>query len=316
MIEDLVVRVESGEDAVVEELADRAAADPAALAPYLLRLLDAGAFWRLGVLYRGADEDFQREVVARIESGTHDGSHMLAYLLAQTRGPVVEEAFRRWMQSPPPGPDFDLHQRGVAALIRDGGWEFSADGVRELCGTSAYRLVQGPDGDRAEGTCPWCGSSLWAALDVDTAAPKVGDALAHTGWRGRLRIVTCHFCSCFGTTYAEVTADGGTGWSAHNVRPEFLPRVKPEEPPLSYFAPEEQRSTPYLSSAWERGGSTLGGCPDWIQNPAYPDCPDCGKAMDYVGLIGGADLHEYGEGAYYLFLHTPCRLAAIEYQQS
>ncbi|MEU8802308.1 hypothetical protein [Spirillospora sp. NPDC048819] len=316
MIEELVARVESGDDAVVDELADRAAADPAALAPYLLRLLDAGAFWRLGVLYRGADEDFQREVVARIESGTGHRSYMLPYLLAQTRGPVVEEAFRRWMRSPPPGPDFDPYRRGVAALIRDGGWELSADGVRELCGTGAYRLVPGAAGDRADGTCPWCGSPLWTALDVDTADPRVGDALAHTGWRGRLRVVTCHFCSCYGTTFTEVTAGGDANWSARNVRPEYLPGGRPEEPPSTRFAPGDRQATPYLSSAWERGGSTLGGCPDWIQDPAYPDCPGCGKAMDYVGLVGGADLHEYGEGAYYLFLHTPCGLAAVEYQQS
>lgn len=315
MIEDLVGRVEAGEDAAVEELADLAAAGPAAVAPYLLRLLDAGALWRAEVLYRGADEDFQREVVARIDSGADQRPAMLGYLLAQTRGRVVEEAFRRWTQAPPPG-DFDPLQRGAAALARDGGWEPTADGVRELCGSSAYRLVPGPGGDRPEGTCPWCASPLWTALDVDTADAKAGVALAHTGWSGRLRIVTCHFCTCFGTTYAEVTEDGDARWSARNVRPDFLPAVRPEEPPLVGFAPGERRPTPYLSSAWNREGSTLGGCPDWIQGPAYRDCPNCDRAMDYVGLIGGADLHEYGEGAYYLFLHAPCGLAAVEYQQS
>jgi hypothetical protein len=35
VIEEMVARVESGDDAVIEELADRAAADPVALAPYL-----------------------------------------------------------------------------------------------------------------------------------------------------------------------------------------------------------------------------------------------------------------------------------------
>ncbi|MGR7001652.1 hypothetical protein ACU686_32495 [Yinghuangia aomiensis] len=30
----------------------------------------------------------------------------------------------------------------------------------------------------------------------------------------------------------------------------------------------------------------------------------------------GADLGEYGEGAWYVFLHAPCGLAAVEYQQS
>ncbi|TDB97923.1 hypothetical protein [Actinomadura sp. 7K534] len=315
MIEDLVARVEAGEDAAVEELADLAAADPAAMAPYLMRLLDAGAVWRADVLYRAADGDFQREVVARIDSGAHQRSDQLGYLLAQTRGPVVEEAFRRWAQAPPPG-DFDPFQRGAAALARDGGWELTADGVRELCGSAAYRLVPGADGDRPKGTCPWCESPLWTALDVDTADAKVAAALAHTGWRGRLRIVTCHFCTCYGTTYVDVSEGGDAGWSAHNVRPDYLPGMGPEAPPLVGFAPGEQRPTPYLASAWAREGSTLGGFPEWIQDPAFRDCPSCERAMDYVGLIGGADLHDYGEGAYYLFVHAPCGLAAVEYQQS
>lgn len=316
VIEGLVARVESGDDTVVEELADLAAADPGALTPYLLRLLDAGVFWRLWVLYRGADGEFQRAVVARIESGRAESSAMLAYVLAQTRGRAAEDAFRRWMRSPPQAPDFDPYQRGVAALVRDGGWELSVDGIREFCGTSAYRLVPEQGGDRAEETCPWCASALWTALDLDTADPRVDDALAHTRWRGRLRIVTCHICSCYGTTYAEVTADGGARWSAHTERPEYLPDGGPEGPPLVRFTPGERRSTPYLASAWDRDGSTLGGSPDWIQDPTYPDCPNCGKAMDYVGLVGGSDLFEYGEGAHYLFLHTPCGLAAVEYQQS
>lgn len=37
--------------------------------------------------------------------------------------------------------------------------------------------------------------------------------------------------------------------------------------------------------------------------------------MDYVGLIGGADLDEHGEGAYYLHVHQPCGFAAVNYQQ-
>ncbi|TDC70811.1 hypothetical protein E1200_04180 [Actinomadura sp. GC306] len=315
MIDDLVGRAEAGDDAAAEELADLAAADPAALTPYLLRLLDAGVLWRAEVLYRGADEGFQREVAARIDSGEHQGAHRLAYLLAQARGPVVEEAFRRWTQAPPPG-DFDPLQRGAAALARDAGWELTADGVRELCGPTAYRLALEPGKERPEGTCPWCESPLWTALDVDTADAKVAAALAHTGWRGRLRIVTCHFCTCYGTTYAEVTADGDARWSARNVRPDFLPGPAPEEPPLVGFAAGEQRATPYLSSAWDREGSTLGGWPDWIQESCYPDCPSCTEAMDYVGLVGSADLHDYGDGAYYLYLHAPCGLAAVTYQQS
>ena len=72
----------------------------------------------------------------------------------------------------------------------------------------------------------------------------------------------------------------------------------------------------YTASAWYKGGSTLGGRPQWIQELAFPDCPACTTAMDYVGMACGADLYEHGEGAYYGFIHAPCRLVAVEYQQS
>lgn len=309
-------RAEAGDDAAVDELADIAAADPGALTPYHVRLLDAHVFWRPDVLYRGADEHFQRTVVDRVESGASDATTRLVHVLAQTRGAVAEDAFRRWTQSPPPVPDFDPFDRGVATLVRDGGWELAADGARELCGAAAYRLVPEKGDDRAEGTCPWCAGSLWVALDVDTADPKVADALAHTGWQGRLRIVTCHLCSAYGTAYCEVTQDGGATWSAHNERPEYLPEGIFGELPQVRCTPGERRPTPHHASAWEGEGSTLGGSPDWIQDPDYLTCPKCGKSMDYVGLVNGADLYEYGEGAHYLHLHAPCGMAAVNYQQS
>ncbi|WP_030334693.1 hypothetical protein [Micromonospora parva] len=66
----------------------------------------------------------------------------------------------------------------------------------------------------------------------------------------------------------------------------------------------------------ESGASTLSGWPDWIQDAEHADCPGCGQPMDYVGLIGGAELDDYGEGAYYLHLRQPCGFAAVNYQQS
>jgi hypothetical protein len=69
-------------------------------------------------------------------------------------------------------------------------------------------------------------------------------------------------------------------------------------------------------SAWHEGCSTLCGHPDWIQDAEFVDCPGCGQPMDYAGMVVGADLDEYGEGAYYLHVHAPCGFAAVNYQQS
>ncbi|MCW3839072.1 hypothetical protein ONA70_03045 [Micromonospora yasonensis] len=144
--------------------------------------------------------------------------------------------------------------------------------------------------------------------------PRVAAALAHTGWQGRLRPTTCHLCSCYTTLYVQVTPDGGAVWSPQNTPPSWLPRST-EDPPTLLPAVGPRRATPYQASAWHEGGSTLGGHPQWIQDAEHVGCPACGEPMDYVGLVGGADL-DFGEGAYYLHLHAPCGLAAVNYQQS
>jgi hypothetical protein len=312
VIPEWVEQAAEEDDEAIEALTAQAVLDPASLTPYLFRLLEAEVYWPQA-LYRAAGENFQRELVTRIDAG-HERLYALLLILGHTRGPVAEQAFRRWLSQPPPG----AGELGVevAEFCRSGGWDIRSGGVHELCGADAYRLVLRHD-ERAwtKGVCPWCASSLWTALDVDTADPQVAEAVAHTGWRGRLRIITCYFCSCYGTTYADVTPLGGMGWSLRTTRPEYLPTAA-EEPPRLRFTLGERRPTPYAGSAWERGGSTLGGHPDWIQDPAYPYCAACGEVMDYVGLVQCSDVDEFGEGSSYLFLHSGCRLAAVVYQQS
>jgi hypothetical protein len=314
VLAELVDRAVGGDPDAAEVLGERAAVDPAVLAIYLPRLFDAGVYHPYS-LYWAADDDLQRQVVAAIEAGAGSGLKLnrLLLVLAHTRGPVAAAALRRWRDHPPRGMD-KLHVN-AADYAYEGGWEIGPDNTRELCGQAAYALV--PDGEQqpvADQTCPWCGSPLWAVLDVDTADTDVAAALAHTGWTGRLRIVTCHKCACFQTIFAEITGDGTARWSAHSHRPDYL-HEGAEAPPTTRLLPDGRRPSAYLASAWNRGGSTLGGHPDWIDDAYYPACPGCRTSMHYVGLANGADLYD-GEGAYYLFIHTPCQLAAVTYHQS
>ncbi|MEO3875871.1 hypothetical protein ABGB18_44430 [Nonomuraea sp. B12E4] len=305
MIAELVDRVLSGDDDAVWELGGEAEDDPVALRPYLRRLLDADMYLP-ETLFRAADEDLQREAVARLDAGA--GEQWLITVLTATRGPVVEAAFRRWRSQPPPGIDVDL----VRGLQRYG-WDFDADGrALRVCGTTAYRLVPEEGASTAAGTCPWCQSRLWTLLDVDTADPAAGDALAHSGWQGRLRIVACCPCSTYADIFTEVTPEGGAAWSTHTVPPGYLNELVLEamEPPPARFTPGERRPGLYLAGDGE-GRSTLGGRPDWIQDPDYPVCPGCGQVMTYVGALAGADVAESGAGVHYLFLHAPCGLAGV-----
>lgn len=43
------------------------------------------------------------------------------------------------------------------------------------------------------------------------------------------------------------------------------------------------------SQEYPRGGDKLGGWPAWVQSIEKPDCPDCGRPMDYVLQIDSED---------------------------
>ncbi|MEU8158677.1 hypothetical protein [Micromonospora parva] len=317
MIEELIGRAADGDDDAIEELTGIGAADPRRLSPYHASLLDLDLLWP-ATLYRAANADVVSRVIEQIDGGrTPDQLNHLLLILAHSGHPLAERALRRWSTQPPAGAD-DLHV-GVLSYALEGGWTIGPDGNRrDLCADLAYRWVMrdGPaPADRP--ACPWCTSPLWVAADLDTTDPTIRAALAHTGWSGRLVIETCHFCACYTTLYSRVTPAGTTDWWADNIRPSYLGGdVGPEDPPTLLPVPGPALASPYQASAWNEGGSTVGGRPDWIQDAEHPDCPGCGEPMDYLGLIGGADLDEVGEGAYYLHLHQPCGFAAVNYQQS
>lgn len=313
MLEELIERAAADDDDAIEELTEIAGSDPERLRPYLGRLLDAGVLWP-GTMYRAADADVVSRVVALVDSGERaDTLGHLLLVLAYSRHPLAYDAMRRWIDRPPAGADA-LHV-GMAEYAQEGGWTIDPDGSRrDVCGELAFEWHLRPaEAPGFNPECPWCSSPLWTAADLDGTEP----GLAHTGWTGQLRFRTCHFCACYDTLFSQVTPDGGSTWWAGNTRPSYLQVGSvPEEPPTLLPVVGPARDNPFQASAWSRGGSTLGGHPQWIQDAEHPACPGCGLIMDYVGLIGGADFDDYGEGAYYLHVHAACGFTAINYQQS
>jgi hypothetical protein len=308
-------------DDIEQALADAARQRPEALTGHLGALAAVQVFWP-PALYRAADDTTRAWLVDAIDAGDVDNLNHALLALAHAGGTVAEDAFRRWASQPPPGAD-ELYVPPDAYTM-EGGWTLApVRGIRPLCGVPAYALasVEGAADNvaslatRVDEPCPWCGSPLWTVLDVDTADERVAAALAHAAWSGRLSVVACYFCACYAPLYCAIDADGHATWARGNQRPEYLGNADPEEPDTVALSIGAQRLSPYLASAWSSGGSTLGGHPDWIQDAEYPTCLSCGQAMSYVGLLGGADLSD-GEGAYYLFVHTPCRVGAVSYQQS
>lgn len=317
MIEEQVRAAGAGDQSALEELVEIAAASPVRLSEWTGSLFDAGVLWPPS-LYRAAGVEVVRRVVEVVDSGSRaDELNWLLLIVAHAPGPEAEAALRRWQEHPPVGVD-RLHVDALG-YARTAGWVIDPDGVRrELCSPTAYQLVMEEvplmTSNRA---CRLCASPLWRIADFETGDAAVREVLARTGWSGRLRIDTCYFCSCYSPLFVRVTPGGEPEWWEGNSRPSYLPDVSgPEDPPTLRPVVGQLRPSPFQASAWGKGGSTLGGFPDWIQDYEYVDCPDCGQSMDYLGLVAGADLESYGEGAYYLHLHAPCGLAAVNYQQS
>src|SRR4051812_42139340 len=132
MIPQLVDRILSGDEDAAWELEDETEDDPVVLRPHLSRLLDADVYLP-ETLFREADDDLQREAVARVDAGSPN--FWLVTMLTATHGPVVEAAFRRWLKEPPPG----IEAETLAYWLRRYGWDFEADGrARKIRGTTAY----------------------------------------------------------------------------------------------------------------------------------------------------------------------------------
>lgn len=317
MIEELIRRAAAGEFAAEYELEQLATETPAALTPHLPDLLAADS-WFPPKLYRTAGDDLQQAVVTMIDEGASDLNALLL-ILAHTRGPVAENAFRRWREQPPPG----AHELfiGPADYMVEGGWMLDDGRARELCGRTAYALR--PDPERtveppAQGECPWCRAPLWTVLDVDTGDRRVAEALAHTGWNGRLRIVTCQGCYAYTTLYSTVSPDGRSGLSDHSAAPVRV--LDDQSPPETLRkVPGELLTDPGMSAGgWDMTVPSIGGYPEWIGDAEYPACPACARTMDYIGMEEAQDPQgePITEGTTYLFLDASCGLAATIYQQT
>lgn len=287
------------------------------LTPHLPDLLAAGILYP-AKLYRTAGDDMQRAIVTMIDDGASELNALLL-ILAHTRGPVAENAFRRWQEQPPPGAN-ELFI-GPADYTPEGGWILENGQARELCGRTAYSLE--PDPDRtveppAQGECPWCRAPLWTVLDIDTGDRRVTQALAHTGWSGRLRIVTCQGCYAYTTLYSTVSPDGRSGLSDHCAEPVRI--IDDQSPPATLRkGPGRLLTDPGMSAGgWDMTTPSIGGHPEWIDDAQYPTCPLCARTMDYIGLEQAQDPDgdPIAEGTTYLFLDAPCGLAATIYQQT
>jgi hypothetical protein len=325
----LIRRAEQGEEAAVAALAEiaRFSMDDRLLRRFVASI-DSGVAglpgWLALSALEGSDDGpgcFARDVAARWLAAPPAALGMSAWELAEA---LRSRGMGPGLLAELVGPDF------VWVIPEAARGQYSSVALPLAPNNSESRPVATHSVSvEPNAVCRWCSSPLWLALDLDTADPvdsrtaaAVTEAIAHTGWRGRLQLATCAVCVCDVAmiVFTEVRPDGTGQWSPHNTTKLLLwePQTRHQTPPrtLSADASHGFCATPFQADAWHRRGSALGGAPNWIQSDDTPECPGCGEPMPYLGMISAVDADPRCEGGFYFFLHATCGIAATIHQQS
>jgi len=294
---------------------------PGSLKSHHKRLVEKRMLY-FGVIYHGADTGIADELISLLDDDDHRNHALVA--MAWIGDESVQSAFAKRREHPPSWaaslyvpPEHYAHQ---------GGWELTPEGTcRNLFQQMAVPLVS-PSTEDASGmsvrtgiegddSCPWCSRRLTQLLvfeDISEFVPCHGC--------GQAVILTCDVCSCYGTVFGAMD-EGRPVWHSKNERPEYLPDdasdwgAFPKEPLVL-----SGQTRHFLEAAdWSMlpgvKFSQVGGIPTWVQDAAYPTCPDCSTTMQFVGQISNEDF-DNGEGIYYCHHCLDCDVTATSYQQT
>ncbi len=286
-----------------------------------------------GILFKDASVEARDQLLNRVEYDKDNRNHLLL-ALAWIGDEQIVRRFREWRESPPPWveelyvtPDTYTHEAG---------WKLNEDGEREnLFHEFSYAIeklkeVEDSSNEASEPltlltesshTCQWCGSKMTTLLDFKVSHPTFL-FLSMSG--ERLKLETCVICSCYGVMYMDVDSNGESRWSTYNQRPDYLPVFNNADydnqhlTVSKFFRIASKSRNSYYAAHWtlEPTVSQVGGHPTWIQDAEYPVCPCCFKRMIFFSQLDWGEVVKYGEGIYYMFICSDCRITATSFQQS
>jgi hypothetical protein len=287
----------------------------------LSRLITNGRMWP-SLAFRRASAEMRDELLRRAENNAENPTPILL-ALAWIGDSKVVDCFAQWRRNPPVWAD-RLHIP-PEDYSREAGWELTShDTRRDLYFQDCYGLKnepsKSPESFRAiqerNDRCPWCSSKLTNLFEIDLAACGLQ---ARGCERSQIRVPTCEVCTAFGTVLGGVDGNGKEVWSAKNVRPDYLPddsgswgRLPQDSLCIAERRSALQAADQFLPTTF----SQLGGHPTWIQDAAYPRCPECSETMMFLAQVDHADIEKYSEGTYYAFICIGCVATATAYQQT
>jgi len=277
------------------------------------------------LIFKDASSEVINNLLNRLNHDSENRNHLLS-ALAWSGSEEVTRIFSSWLSNPPSWSS-DLY---IPAhdYSKEAGWELTSSGkVRKLYFERCYPLLPVEKGTlnpslntctQAQSSCKWCGSKLTNLLDIDLS----GEAFKFMGLSGdRLKLTTCEVCSCYSESlFMNFDTQGNSSWSEFNHQPEYLPDDADDwerMPTDSFTLSTKARSANYAANEFlPTSFSQIGGMPTWVQDSAYPSCPNCQKTMTFVAQIANEEIEKYGEGTYFMYVCGDCNISATNYQQT
>jgi hypothetical protein len=273
-------------------------------------------------IYRDATPAVRETLIARLMDPECKEANDLLCCLAIAGGVDVLAAFRRLEKDPLPWSKNLYVPPSIYAYA--GGWTFDAEGDRiELNYGVCFPVLPGDKhADHAvlvaspsAETCPHCGSRLIDIMTIDGRDSR----LAFLGLNGVVRIPLCPECATMcERTIIRYELDGGSSLEMVE-RAEYSNRKMSEdeyaEMTAKNFTLEKQPESLFYAQGCD-DCVTIGGVEDWIQDPQYDACPDCGKLMRYFASVPWSALSDYSEGTLFLEICQDCRVIIAFHQQT
>ncbi|MES2657738.1 MAG: hypothetical protein V4689_03920 [Verrucomicrobiota bacterium] len=284
--------------------------------------LDVKHVWP-SVTFRNAGPSIRDRILDGIERRDLNMNHALR-AIAWIGDDTVQRKLAGWKKEPPQWRK--ALRVGPAEYAKVGGWELLGHHRRSLCYDQCLALEKTEDLSQAsevhllterDEACPWCGDRLVHLLEIPASRPEFA-FLKFVG--AILPVLTCERCTCWsGHLFAQVSDNGLTALHPANQK-SHLPTQTDfewERGPWQGIAVrlKHRRAIHAVDWCMELSATQIGGLPTWVQDTAYPSCPDCSRTMMFLAQIDNGCFCGH-EGTYYAFWCGDCRVTATTYQQT
>ncbi len=274
------------------------------------------------MLYKDASLALQEKLIALLldpQCSKSQASDILC-ALAATRSDRAREVFYHLEKHPMPWRK-DLYVN-PSIYAQDGGWTFDDQGNKiELIYKDCYAIQKEKRADTAihigtkrADVCPVCGCQVVDILTIDGNDKR----LHFLGIQGKVKIPICPNCaSMCEKTIVRYTLDGA---SSFEIVEPFGDENYMSESDFKALENNELVLSLAKKPLYYSMGSdelcTVGGSPQWIQDPQYEICPDCGKKMRLLAALSLEEIFDGSEGTLYIEICTDCSIVTVVHQQT